>query len=402
MFLNYQQFFVALGAFGIAAYAVSVVLFLLCSRGALRNRAPRDPSLLAQRKNWPGVSVLKPCAGVDDDLDHCLESYCAIAYPNYQIIFGVSEDSDPAHAIIQRVAERHPELDIVIAISGRGQHRNPKVSNLDGMSAHIRHPLVWIGDSNTRVHPDTLASMVWQIEQLGVGCVFSPIVGDGEQTLGSAVDTLHLSTYVAKWTYIVHRLEGSVVAPGKSWLVRKATLEAIGGWRELGQYIAEDFILLKRIRAMKLKLQLGRYPVTDVRVHGTIGEFLRRHLRWLQIRWRVTPVTTLLEPLATPVVTGSLALLFAPSRATAALFVVSLAAQFAGDLTVLLRLRGHPIELRLLPAVWLAPLLHHWLWWRSIFDRRLHWQGSNFWMGPNSAVITESRGGRDSARGAKC
>jgi len=57
------------------------------------------------------------------------------------------------------------------------------VNNLEAMAPHAKHDLFWLSDSNTRVHPDTLASMVEEIQQPGMGAVVSPVMGDDERTV---------------------------------------------------------------------------------------------------------------------------------------------------------------------------------------------------------------------------
>jgi hypothetical protein len=80
-------------------------------------------------------------------------------YPTYRLVIGGRDAADPAYPILARVRERHPEVDIDLLVTGEGRHPSPKVNNLEGMAPSAKHDIVWLSDSNTPVHPDTLAAM---------------------------------------------------------------------------------------------------------------------------------------------------------------------------------------------------------------------------------------------------
>ena len=55
------------------------------------------------------ISILKPLKGIDDDLEHNLTSFCKQTHPQYEIIFGAADASDPALPIARRVARLIPK-----------------------------------------------------------------------------------------------------------------------------------------------------------------------------------------------------------------------------------------------------------------------------------------------------
>ena len=74
---------VALTAASLALYGLMMTLFV---RGMLRRRKRRRVEVGCA----PRVTVFKPLAGRDDDLEANLESFARIDYPSLEILLGVS------------------------------------------------------------------------------------------------------------------------------------------------------------------------------------------------------------------------------------------------------------------------------------------------------------------------
>src|ERR1700682_3457793 len=53
----------------------------------------------------PPVSILKPLNGVDFASYENYASFCHQHYPEYEILFAVNEQSDPAAAVVQRLID---------------------------------------------------------------------------------------------------------------------------------------------------------------------------------------------------------------------------------------------------------------------------------------------------------
>ncbi len=378
--------FAALTLVSVALHLLFALLFAARSRGTIALDAPRSPRALDP--DLPGVSVLKPCAGVDDDLEGCLRSFCALRYPRLEILCGVRDEDDPALAVIARVGAAHPGVAIRIVGTAQGRSVNPKVAQLEVLERAARYELLWISDSNTRVHPDTLVAMVEDLSRPGVGMVVSPVVGVGERTLGAALDNLHISSFVTLSTFALQALTGRIIAPGKSTLLRKRSLEAIGGCEELGRYCAEDYVLIERLRARGERVVIGRHAVGSVDVAADVSKFYRRHFRWTQMHWLIDRGTAL-EPALVPLLFAMVTLLAAPGLSALGLVALVAVVQGTVDVMVMARLRGHGLALRLLPAVLVRPLLFASFWAFSPFVRRVVWRGNVRWLGEDTLLLEE-------------
>jgi len=87
--------------------------YLLCLWGArqfLRRPVNSDFSFT------PPISILKPLKGMDPEIYASLRSHCLQEYPEYEIIFGVSDANDPAIAWVELLQREFPEHSIQLIV----------------------------------------------------------------------------------------------------------------------------------------------------------------------------------------------------------------------------------------------------------------------------------------------
>jgi ceramide glucosyltransferase len=101
--------------------------FLRFVRAGLR-RAPGDFT--------PSAAVIIPVKGLDPGIESNLARHLAQDYPNYQVIFVVASDEDPAHALLAALlkklesAPKHSGLKASLRVAGYSDARGEKVNNL--------------------------------------------------------------------------------------------------------------------------------------------------------------------------------------------------------------------------------------------------------------------------------
>ena len=108
----------------VVAIALYVIVAVSFTFSLVRWR--RRPGATPERA--PRVTILKPLAGVDEDLDGNLESFAALDYPAFEILLGVAAVSDPAHEAARRFVRANPRLNARVVLTDPDAAVNPKVA----------------------------------------------------------------------------------------------------------------------------------------------------------------------------------------------------------------------------------------------------------------------------------
>jgi hypothetical protein len=92
---------------------------------------PRSPLSTAAPASAPGVSILRPLKGLDTNLYENLESTFNQEYPNYEIIFSVTDEDDQALPVVRDLLAKYRHFNAKVII---GTIRNAPRSQL-----HLRN-----------------------------------------------------------------------------------------------------------------------------------------------------------------------------------------------------------------------------------------------------------------------
>ncbi len=106
------------------------------------------------------MSNLKPIRGLDPDAYENFASFCRQDYPEYEIVFCVGDASEPALPTIQRLIRDFPECQIRVLIGSGRVATNDKVAKLARLTAEAKYETVVMSDSDVRVQPDYLRTVV--------------------------------------------------------------------------------------------------------------------------------------------------------------------------------------------------------------------------------------------------
>src|SRR5204863_4203424 len=141
-----------------------------------------------------------------------------------------------------------------------------------------------------------------------VGLVTNVVVGEGSG-LGALLETLHLNSFVAAATSLARVAGGRACVIGKSMLLRRSDLDRLGGLREVRNVLAEDFVIGRLYELAGYRVALSPCLVRCVNDGWTVERFLNRHVRWAQMRRRISPFAYLAELLLNPILWIALATL---------------------------------------------------------------------------------------------
>ena len=263
------------GALGGLAY------YGLCLWGAFAYLRQRRRALPASSGALPPVSILKPLKGVDPEIYESFRSHCLQDYPQYEIIFGVSEPDDPAVAVVQRIQQEFPERSIRLEVCPQKLGTNVKVSNLVQMLRAARFDHLIVNDSDIRVERDYLRRILTPLLQAKTGMVTCLYRGFPSATLGSKLESLGISTDFAGGVLAARSLEKGVrFGLGSTLAFRRGELERLGGFEALLDYLADDYELGKRIAGLGLNVELSEVVVETFLSHYDFGGYFEHQLRW--------------------------------------------------------------------------------------------------------------------------
>jgi ceramide glucosyltransferase len=331
----------------------------------------------------PPVSVLKPLCGADPSLEHNLETFFLQDHPDYEILFGVERRDDPAVAVVERLLRRYPKSHAHLVVHAPPSGHNPKVKNLRGLLRRARHDLVLVSDSNVRAprHYLSEAARLYASDP-SIGLVTHLFAGAGEASLGAKLESVQLTGFVASGAALPTVLgDGAVI--GKSMLMSKRELAALGGLRRVRDVLAEDFVIGKMFERAKRRVVLA--PTVLENVVGPVGlrTVFDRHLRWSMLRIRLRWLSWALEPLTCPLLVFPLAVAsFGLGPATLWL----LATWFVRDVLAWAMLRG-PSRLWIPMAMGLPrDVFALAVWAATPWKRHVSWRGTRLRVGRKTVL----------------
>src|ERR1700693_4542681 len=287
---------IAIACLLLLALSVAVYAAGLGSLAVLRRdrRGARLPGF------FPPVSIVKPLSGLDDELDRNLESFYRLDYPSYEIVFSFARRSDPAFSVARQVAGRHPEISSVFVVDAREPGGNSKVSRLCAGIRRARFRHILMADGNVRVHREFLARAISFFANPSVGLVSHLFRARGARTIGSRLESLHLNGALRAGTAALSGILGLPCVVGKSILVSREALNAIGGIESLRDHPAEDYLLEKMVAKAGFRVVLSADEIGTAEVSRSLAAAWSRQRRWTILRKRLGGLVYTGELLANP------------------------------------------------------------------------------------------------------
>lgn len=227
------------------------------------------------------VSILKPLRGTDPEMYESFRSHCVQDYPEYEIIFGVSDPNDPAIPLVERLKAEFPQCAVRLMVCRENLGANTKVSNLAQMLSEARHEYLIVNDSDIRVETDYLRRVVAPLADPDIGLVTCLYRGIASSTLGSRLESLGISTDFCAGVLVAQTVESGIrFGLGSTLALRRRDLQAIGGFEAIVDYLADDYQLGSRIAALGLTVKLSDVVVETYLPRYSLRGFVEHQLRW--------------------------------------------------------------------------------------------------------------------------
>ena len=264
-------FALAILTVGGAAY----YLLAIDSVRRLRRRSPINTAL-----SLPSVSLLKPLCGADPGLEIYLESFFRQDYPSFEILFAVRNEADLAVVIVEELQQKFSNIPSQIIFTGEPPYANAKVFSMEKMANLARHEILVITDSDASVAPDYLQDMANYFSDPEVGAVTNLYRGVAGSDLWSKLEALGMSTEFMAGVVVAERLEGMHFTLGPSMAIRAETLNKIGGFARMADYLADDFVLGQWTVEAGQKVALSSHIINH---HATAMGFMKSFKH--RVRW---------------------------------------------------------------------------------------------------------------------
>jgi ceramide glucosyltransferase len=326
----------------------------------------------------PAVSVLKPVRGLDAASYENFASFCRQDYGDYEIVFAVADEDDPAIAIIRRLIADFPRRSIRLLIGAPNLGPSSKVNKLCRLAREARHDLLVISDSDIRVAPDYLRSVVAPFRDPRVGAVTCLYVGITNGTTASELEALGIATDFAAGVLTARQLQGIRFALGATMATTRQRLHEIGGFEALVAYCADDYQLGRRIAERGYVIELPEHVVESECAVRTLREYLRHQLRWAITIRQSRPWGYAGLLLTHGQLWAAVAVATVPTAGVAAGYV---GAYFSLRLLMAWSVARWGLGGRVVRKWWLLPLrdaLGVGVWCAALFRNRIQWRGREF------------------------
>ncbi len=363
----------------------SAAYYVLCLYSAARFLGERKAAGVGARPTQttpflPPVSILKPLRGTDPEMYESFRSHGLQDYPQYEIIFGVSDAGDPAIEFVERLKAEFPRIPIRLVLCLKNLGANTKVSNLAQMMPEARYEHVVVNDSDIRVQSNYLREVVAPLADPKVGLVTCLYRGVASLSLGARLESLSISTDFSAGVLAARQLEGGIhFGLGSTLAFRRRDLGASGGFEAFVDYLADDYEMGRRIAERGMEVHLSDVVVDTFLPAYTLRQFVDHQLRWGRAvrdsrRWGYLG---LVVTFGVPWASGAV-LLTRGAPGAWALLAVALGLRMAAALSVGWSVLRDRQVFSLLPLLPLRDFVALLVWFLSLLGNKVFWRGEAF------------------------
>jgi ceramide glucosyltransferase len=250
-------------------------------------RCPRKPI----SGYTPPISNLKPIRGLDPDTYENLASFCRQDYPEYEIVFCVGDASEPALPVIQRLIRDFPECQIRVLMGSGRVATNDKVAKLARMTAEAKYQTFVISDSDVRVEPDYLRTVVAPLEDPKVGavtCFYVPVPSE-ETKFVQRVQSVGMLSDFYPGILVAKQLDGVKFALGPTIATTREHLAGFGGYAAIENRPADDLLVGRLIAEQGYEVRLLNYTIQTVSDFHSMRDLFLKRLRWTVVMRNMRP-----------------------------------------------------------------------------------------------------------------
>jgi ceramide glucosyltransferase len=338
------------------------------------------------------VSILRPIYGLDREAYENFASFCRQDYPEFEMLFCVSDESDPAIPVIRKLIADFPQRSMRLLIGSEPLGVSDKVNKLCRMVKEARYDVLIVCDSDVRVEPGFLRAVAAPFANPGVGGVTCLYRGLTDGSLGEDLEALGNSTDFAAGVLVARELSGVNFMLGAVMATTRACLGEIGGFEALVNHFSDDYELGNRIARAGHRIELSRFPVAIVYPAESFGGAFTQQTRWYASIKHSRPWghvgLIFSQPLPWTVLAAAMASAAWMSAAYVGAYV--LLRSWSAWAVGVDGMRDELVRRKL----WLLPLRDAFAfaaWVASFLPRRISWRGQQFYVRDRRLVPVSTR-----------
>lgn len=254
----------------------SLVYCCLTVVAAISWKRQREPGFVARLP----ITVMKPLRGAEPGLADNLRGFFAQEYAHFEVLLAVATPEDPAAAIARGVMEEYPHVPSRLIYTGESPEPNGKVFALAALLAVAQHGVLVMSDSDVRAERDLLSTLAAELSDPAVGLVTCLYRASAGESIWTRLEALGMNTEFVGGVLMARLLGNVDFALGPTLAMHRDTLAQIGGFEELRQYLAEDFVIGNRVAHLGRRVVLSRAVIEHRLGSQRFAENLAHRLRW--------------------------------------------------------------------------------------------------------------------------
>jgi ceramide glucosyltransferase len=358
-----------LAGISLAVFCGSVVYCILQIIAALRYLRVRPPILQATEP----ISIMKPLAGLDLDLESNLRTFFEQDYPSFEILFAVRSESDRAVEVVSRLRQEYSKIPSRLVITGEPPYANAKVFSLERMMSAAANDLLVMSDSDIRVTSDLLRTAAAEFQDARLGVATCPYRAVPGPSFWSQLEATGMNTDFWGGALVARMLEGMRFAVGPTIVARRRVLQAIGGLARLKDYLAEDFVMGQFAAETGHGVILSSYVIEHHIGSASFRENMAHRLRWARSTRRSRPAGYLGQLFTMPFPLALIVCVFSP--AWWPVLPIALAVRAAAAYMVSGRVLRARLNWALVP---IEDLIGFFFWVAGFFGNTISWRGRRY------------------------
>jgi ceramide glucosyltransferase len=205
------------------------------------------------------------------------------------MIFCVGDESDPSVPVLEKLKHDFPDRQIRILFGSGRTAINDKVAKLVRMVNEARHEVLVINDSDVRVEPNYLRTVVAPLRDpkvRGVTCLY---VSTQDKTFTQHLQSIGMICDFFPGIFVARQLDGIKFAFGQTIVTTRSCLKAFGGYEAIENRPADDLLVGRYIAKQGYEVELLPYAVKTVPDYDSFKDLFIKRLRWLTVMRHMRP-----------------------------------------------------------------------------------------------------------------